>query len=297
MTDTGTETRNPIVHELKTVQPYFDLVASGEKNFDMREADRDFRAGDFLKLQEYVERPDDVDLPGLSGREVLRRVTYVMDDPKHVLPGTVVLGMADLKPGDVLPDDVDEAPCVFCEVVAGRAPSVVLQQWTDAIAIKPLTPVTDGHILIIPRRHVADFAESPHVSGSMMCHAAEYASANPAYAAANVISSRGRAATQSIDHLHVHVVPRTETDKLMLPWGTMFGEDPTAPHWCRVAQGLQDQLDQRPAAVTCPAVLQSDGIPDEPCALDEGHAPVGPGALRHATRTGTVFYLPTEAGA
>jgi diadenosine tetraphosphate (Ap4A) HIT family hydrolase len=54
----------------------------------------------------------------------------------------------------------------------------------------------------------------------------------------NIITSIGKAATQSIKHLHVHLVPRTEDDKLMVPWGTIYGDDPTAPHWCKVADDL-----------------------------------------------------------
>ena len=55
----------------------------------------------------------------------------------------------------------------------------------------------------------------------------------------------GEAATQSVFHLHVHVVPRTADDNLMVPWGTVYGDDPRAPHWCAVAQQLRDELDRQ----------------------------------------------------
>nr|WP_280393070.1 HIT domain-containing protein [Nocardia wallacei] len=131
--------------------------------------------------------------------------------------------------------------CVFCEIVAGTAPATVVEEWPDALAIVPLGPVVDGHVLIIPREHVADFADSPEATAATMKRAAEYTAAR--HDSANVITSMGRAATQSVFHLHIHVVPRTADDELMVPWGTVYGDNPQAPHWCRVAQGLQERLD------------------------------------------------------
>jgi histidine triad (HIT) family protein len=136
---------------------------------------------------------------------------------------------------------------VFCEIVADRAPATIVQKWDDALAIVPLSPVVDGHTLIIPRRHVVDFTDVPMTSASMMLRAAEFAS-DRGWEHANMLTSKGRAATQSVFHLHLHVVPRAEDDQLMLPWGTVYGEDPAAPHWCRVAQELHDALTEFKAA-------------------------------------------------
>ncbi|MET8648447.1 HIT family protein [Nocardia aurea] len=131
--------------------------------------------------------------------------------------------------------------CVFCEIAAGRAPATVVAEWPDALAIVPLGPVVDGHVLIIPREHVTDFADSPGATAATMRRAAEYTTGR--HASANLITSMGRAATQSVFHLHIHIVPRSVDDGLMTPWGTVYGDDPQAPHWCRVAQGLQDRLE------------------------------------------------------
>lgn len=132
-------------------------------------------------------------------------------------------------------------PCVFCEIVSRRAPATIVNECNrhDTVAIVPLSPVVDGHVLFIPREHVADLGHDVEVTGRVMECAARFANR---HRSANVLTSMGRAATQSVFHLHVHVVPRAEDDGLMLPWGTVYGEDPSAPHWCRVAQELQDQL-------------------------------------------------------
>jgi histidine triad (HIT) family protein len=105
--------------------------------------------------------------------------------------------------------------CVFCAIVAGRAPVSLVREWPDAIAIRPLNPVTTGHVLVIPRVHVADVGTDPGVSAVVMGAAAQLAAEHPA---ANVITSRGTAATQTVFHLHLHVVPRETGDGLPLPW-------------------------------------------------------------------------------
>ncbi|WP_078890892.1 HIT family protein [Streptomyces sp. NRRL B-1381] len=107
------------------------------------------------------------------------------------------------------------AACVFCRIVAGHAPADVVREWGDVIAIRPLNPVTPGHVLVIPHTHVADVGELPGVSARTMACAAELAAGLPAV---NVITSKGAAATQTVAHLHLHIVPRTAGDALPLPW-------------------------------------------------------------------------------
>lgn len=143
----------------------------------------------------------------------------------------------------VLTDATEEttvtSDCVFCQIIWGTSPGKIIREWADAIALTPLTPVIHGHVLIIPKHHVAHAATDESITARTMGRAAEYATQ---YDSFNIITSAGRAATQSIDHLHIHVVPRTPDDQLMTPWGTIYGDDPTAPHWCRQAQELSERL-------------------------------------------------------
>lgn len=107
--------------------------------------------------------------------------------------------------------------CPFCEIVAGRAPANFVAEWKDAIAIHPLNPVTFMHMLVIPRVHVEDFAEDPGVSASAMLRASELTQ-TLGITNVNLITSRGVEATQSVFHLHLHLVPRKKDDGLALPW-------------------------------------------------------------------------------
>lgn len=104
-------------------------------------------------------------------------------------------------------------PCVFCEIVAGRSSAMIVREWDDALAFGPLGPVTPGHVLVIPKVHVADMAEDPEVSAVAMRAASELA-----VPPCNIITSAGREATQSVFHLHLHVIPRRANDGLALPW-------------------------------------------------------------------------------
>ncbi|WP_251059428.1 MULTISPECIES: HIT family protein [unclassified Streptomyces] len=75
--------------------------------------------------------------------------------------------------------------------------------------------VTEGHVMVLPRVHVHDAGTDPEVTAAVMRRAAELMAELPA---ANLITSKGVAATQSVFHLHVHVVPRQDGDDLPLPW-------------------------------------------------------------------------------
>ncbi|WP_329564360.1 HIT domain-containing protein (plasmid) [Streptomyces uncialis] len=106
--------------------------------------------------------------------------------------------------------------CVFCAIAAGQAPALIVRQWPDALAIRPRSGgVNDGHVFVLPRVHVQDAGTDPDVTAAVMRRAAELMAGLPA---ANLITSKGDAATQSVLHLHVHVVPREDGDGLPLPW-------------------------------------------------------------------------------
>jgi histidine triad (HIT) family protein len=113
--------------------------------------------------------------------------------------------------------------CVFCQIFAGESPAEAVWAWdggagvAEAVAIVPLDPVVDGHIIVIPAVHVEDWTTDPVISAMTMRHAAELAQ-HLGLGPCNLITSRGREATQSVFHLHLHIVPRAQNDGLALPW-------------------------------------------------------------------------------
>lgn len=88
-----------MIHELKTIQPFFDDVASGKKRFEVRKKDRDFKVGDYLALNEYIPaKVTNVPIHIVSGNKYTGRcmiveISYVLDDEKFCKQGYVVLGL------------------------------------------------------------------------------------------------------------------------------------------------------------------------------------------------------------
>lgn len=85
------------------------------------------------------------------------------------------------------------------------------------VAFQPLNPVTPGHFLVVPRVHVAHALEAPGSAGRALTFAG-YLANQMGLESANFITSAGALATQTVFHLHVHVVPRRPGDGLALPW-------------------------------------------------------------------------------
>ncbi len=107
--------------------------------------------------------------------------------------------------------------CPFCKIIRGEAEAQMVASWPDAVAFVPLDPVTPGHVLVVPTVHVPDFVADRAVTAAVMHRAAILADTLPAREW-NLITSAGAAATQTVYHLHVHLVPRRAGDGLHLPW-------------------------------------------------------------------------------
>ncbi len=65
--------REPKWHHLKTWPPYFQMILDGQKTFELRKNDRDFKEGDYLILQEYLQENK-----FYTGRVVVRKVGVVI---------------------------------------------------------------------------------------------------------------------------------------------------------------------------------------------------------------------------
>jgi histidine triad (HIT) family protein len=110
--------------------------------------------------------------------------------------------------------------CAFCDIIAGNAPAVIAYTWPEAIAFIPLNPVTVGHVLIVPRRHINLPHEDQELYKAVCGRAAVFAGLMDTHY--NLITNVGEDATQSITHLHVHIIPRFFRDGLQLPWSNQY---------------------------------------------------------------------------
>jgi histidine triad (HIT) family protein len=108
------------------------------------------------------------------------------------------------------------APCLFCEIAAGRIPAAIVFEDDRFIAFLDHRPLFPGHVLLIPRTHYATLPDLPvkdtgplFERAQRLCAAVqEAADAHGTFVAVN------NRVSQSVPHLHVHIVPRREKDGL-----------------------------------------------------------------------------------
>jgi histidine triad (HIT) family protein len=138
--------------------------------------------------------------------------------------------------------------CVFCAIVAGAAPAVRIYEDDDYLAILDIRPFTRGHTLVIPKGHTVDLTDTPPETvagmvtiGQRIARAARrsglHADGN------NVVINDGKAAFQSVFHIHLHVLPRRSGDKLSFAKGMLLRRDPDREESGRLLRQALAQLD------------------------------------------------------
>ncbi len=112
------------------------------------------------------------------------------------------------------PDEPSE--CLFCAIVAGWAPAAVVLDEDHAFAFLDVRPVFPGHVLLVPRTHYAALADLPPATvGALFVTAQRLARAvEDGMGADGTFVAVNNKVSQSVPHLHVHVIPRRRKDGL-----------------------------------------------------------------------------------
>jgi histidine triad (HIT) family protein len=118
--------------------------------------------------------------------------------------------------------DANPDSCVFCAIVAGRAPAIEVYEDEHTMAFMDINPATRGHVLVIPKRHARDLLDVSeedlqHVMRTVQCMARAVDQALQPDGV-NLIQANRIAAFQSVYHFHVHVIPRWLGDGIAPPW-------------------------------------------------------------------------------
>ena len=120
--------------------------------------------------------------------------------------------------------------CVFCAIVAGSAPAIRIYEDDGYLAILDIRPFTRGHTLVLPKRHTVDLTDTPPETLADLVtigqRIAKAARATELADATHVVITDGRAAFQSVFHIHLHVLPRRNGDKLSVARGMVLRRDP-----------------------------------------------------------------------
>ncbi|MDO9377480.1 MAG: HIT family protein [Nocardioidaceae bacterium] len=106
--------------------------------------------------------------------------------------------------------------CLFCRIVAGDEPAHVAFEDDVAVGFLDVRPLFEGHVLVVPRTHVVTLPDlAPDDVGPYFAAVQRVATAVPeAMGAQGTFVAMNNAVSQSVAHLHTHVVPRTRGDGL-----------------------------------------------------------------------------------
>jgi len=142
-----------------------------------------------------------------------------------------------------------EADCPFCEIVRREdAEAREVYRDTNVVAFFPLEPATLGHTLAIPTLHVPDVWSLDEATGSALARVVLRLAGVMRRAlkpeGLNIIQSNGEAATQTVPHLHVHLVPRWAGDTVGRIWPpeTNYAEYQKDAAWERLREACRAEM-------------------------------------------------------
>lgn len=102
--------------------------------------------------------------------------------------------------------------CIFCKIVDKEADATVVFEDPATIAFLDIHPLNPGHTLVIPKKHYVNMLEMPsHEAGRVFASVARVMKGVEKASMADGISvgqSNGKAASQEVFHMHVHIIPR-----------------------------------------------------------------------------------------
>lgn len=133
--------------------------------------------------------------------------------------------------------------CVFCSIVSGDLPADVVLDEPDLLGFLDRRPVFKGHVLLVPRAHVDTLLDLAPPLHAPLLHAAQRlaAAAVEGLGAQGSFVAMNNVVSQSVPHLHVHVVPRTKGDGLrgfFWPRTRYADESEAAEYAARLAAAL-----------------------------------------------------------
>ena len=137
----------------------------------------------------------------------------------------------------------DMGECVFCSIVAGDRPAAMVLAEEHLVAFLDVRPLFKGHALLVPREHVDTLPDLPPRLRDPFLEAAQRLSAamTTALGAQGSFVALNNVVSQSVPHLHLHVVPRTKGDGLrgfFWPRTTYADEEEMAAYAERLRAGL-----------------------------------------------------------
>lgn len=127
--------------------------------------------------------------------------------------------------------------CIFCKIANGVFGSATVYEDDDFRAVLDIAPAAKGHVLILPKKHMANLFEiDPDVAKKALGVASRIAAAQKKALGCdgiNLLQNNGEAAGQSVFHLHIHLIPRYNGDEVTVPWKTLSYADGEAEEYAK----------------------------------------------------------------
>ena len=134
------------------------------------------------------------------------------------------------------------AGCLFCDIVAGDVKADVVLETEQVVGFLDSRPVFKGHTLLVPRRHVVTLPDLPAELRDPFLAAGQRLAAAmvDGLGAQGSFVAMNNTVSQSVAHLHLHVVPRTKGDGLRgFFWPrTTYADGEAADHAARLRDAL-----------------------------------------------------------
>lgn len=112
--------------------------------------------------------------------------------------------------------------CIFCKIANGEIPSKSIYEDDKFRVILDLGPATKGHALILPKDHYANLFELPEDEAARVIKIAKKVALLEKKKlqadGINLVQNNGTAAGQTVNHFHLHIIPRYENDGQTIGW-------------------------------------------------------------------------------
>jgi len=132
--------------------------------------------------------------------------------------------------------------CVFCTIIRGDAEASFVHSDDAIVAFMDIQPITQGHMLVVPREHYVLMKDVPEQIVLRAFHVARNLAATSEHVLAaggvNLFVADGEVAFQDVPHFHIHVIPRYSGDGFGLTFPQSYTTPPTRAQLHAIAAAL-----------------------------------------------------------
>lgn len=108
--------------------------------------------------------------------------------------------------------------CIFCEIIKGNTPCYRIYENETAVAFLAPEQDVDGHMIVITKKHFENIFDCDCFTLNALMKTVKDISnhliENCGYSGVNLLTANGKSAQQSVEHFHIHMIPRKDNDGL-----------------------------------------------------------------------------------